>query len=583
MTGRPIKALPPNCTVGKPYNTSAALQTRDRHGSASSNSDPRANFSYPSAGMSTFLDLPSEVRLKIYMFSGVVRPCPIDLTPLMTIIPTPHQTGRAEDICYYRQAQRGMVTIDHDCVCPSLPTKLLLVSRCIYDEVRTIMFGGYNFGYRWYAGSDVDLGLPIFWSLSIFEMRAMTSLLVRLKYRGCGEEHDVVDEPPCSICDNPMAQDDPVLHQNSPVGQNMIRQWTELCRYLGSRFSPGVLRLTLVCDVIDLDTGKAIVEALSALPTLNACTIRLGRQPNDDLNALARTTSQSMTGSFPEQKGFPYERLPEELRNHILSFTHIGSRGSYHDRYKLLRIQRNKLGKGDLKYLHPQICCWDCADTRTDCCCCPTVNASYSASCECRLVPIRLCLVSRTMYMDALRILYSENCFDFLQDPEATVSFLGRLPPVALKFIRRIQFRFSEGQVMRWKRNRLIQQWQVLIAFIQQNLNVPNLLIVVNLEAIRDMCLWNEDEDAGNRSVYDLYFELAAALCSLTGLCDLHFVLGWFTDLEPVLERKVMGEAYDSTKGNKYSKVSSSSTRSRCLEFPSEAPCRACRIPRWHR
>ncbi|MCJ1249496.1 Endonuclease III-like protein 1 [Trapelia coarctata] len=332
---------------------------------------------------------------------------------------------------------------------------------------------------------------------------------------------------------------------------------------------------------MDLDTGKAVVEGLAALPTLKECTLRLGRQPNDDLRALAQRGSKSMTNSFSES-GFPYESLPEELRVRILSFTHLGSRGSYHDRYKLLRIERNRLVKGNLKYIHRPTCCSRCTETFADCCC-PTTHASYSKSCECRLIRPELFLVGKTVYKDALRVLYSENCFDILQDPQETVLFLSRLPPGALKFIRRIQFRFSERQVRGWKRNGLTQQWNSLVAFIQQNLNLSNLLIVVNLQAVADICLWNdEDEDAGNRFVYDVYFQLANGLCSLPGLCDLHFVLGWFADLEPVLEKKVMGEAYDSMKGNKTPKVPSSATCSDCLKFSSRARCRACRIPSWH-
>src|SRR5262249_40196883 len=155
-------------------------------------------------------------------------------------------------------------------------------------------------------------------------------------------------------------------------------------------------------------SGSQVMKAFAALPVLKECTIRLGRRRNNDLRSLARDTSLRMTRAFVPKPHFPYERLPQELRLRILDFTHLRAHGAYHDRYKPLRIEQSKLVKGNVIHVHRPICCSKCTETFADCCC-PTTRASYSASCECRLLPFDLFLVSKQMYQDALITFYSNN------------------------------------------------------------------------------------------------------------------------------------------------------------------------------
>lgn len=57
-------------------------------------------------------------------------------------------------------------------------------------------------------------------------------------------------------------------------------------------------------------------------------------------------------------------------------------------------------------------------------------------------------------------------------------------------------------------------------------------------------------------SMYHHYMDFFRAVkFEVSGLLDLHIYLGLFVDLEPVLERYIMGPDYDSTKGNKYPKL----------------------------
>ena len=150
------------------------------------------------------------------------------------------------------------------------------------------------------------------------------------------------------------------------------------------------------------------------------------------------------------------------------------------------------------------------------------------------------------------------------------MNFLMNLSPQSLRSIRRIKLRFGELHFLCWRLDGYDEQWKALITFIKGNLNLPTLLVAVVLE-VSSICSRTEDE-AENRYVYDVYCEMTAALVVLRGLlCDLHLLFGWFWDLEAFFERQVMGEGYDSTRGNKYSKRKA------------RARPRGGKAPPWHR
>jgi len=89
----------------------------------------------------SFLNLPYEIRLKIYKFSGLVRPCPIDLAwkPFGRTGPSQNRPSSYE--CYWRLRKRGITRFGkvnqegRECFCPSLPVQLLSVSRAVNEDV----------------------------------------------------------------------------------------------------------------------------------------------------------------------------------------------------------------------------------------------------------------------------------------------------------------------------------------------------------------------------------------------------------------------------------------------------------------
>lgn len=327
----------------------------------------------------------------------------------------------------------------------------------------------------------------------------------------------------------------------------MLLEWRAVCAYLAEAVTPNQLKLTVLCDTVDMAVAKEITEAIKLLPQLKECTIRLGRYREAALTSLAHQTMQAAMHVKEPASPFRFFDLPKELRLHILDFTHLGVQGSHSPRYQNIRIEDNKL-----HVMHPRFanCCYMCNDTR-DNCCCPTAYASASMSCVCRVVPFGLFLVSKLMYQDGQEVFFSANCFEFNQDYLRTLEFLNARLHV-LGLIRRIRFVFSDKQIKFWKKER--HKFQTLLQFVARHFNVANLCVVINTEANWDLCLWREEEE-DNRFVYDAYCEIAQDLAILHGLQDLHLEFSWYRGLEVVLERQVMGSAYDSLQGKKFAKA----------------------------
>src|SRR3569833_1284121 len=498
---------------------------------------------------SSFLDIPADARRRIYAEAGRVRPCWIELGPRRQDPIGASRTSRLTPrSCFYRLKLNGLTTIIRarpDRICPRLPIGLLLVCIAIHNEAHAVFYGQNKFLLRGHSASDLDSLACV----SSSALAAMNSLVLRLNCWPCPNGHDDTGfrstrvqgtTPTCVNCGTPFSRGDAAWTDANPTTRELIPEWESLCNRLSSSVSAGKLRLTLICDVQDLASGKRIVRPLLSLPTLAACTIRLGRRRDQyDLTALAQETSLRLTGPYaPPQPGFRFEALPYELRRRILEFTHLGPRTDY--ARPLLRIEHGKLVLNNPVPISHPICCFKCTETFADCCC-PTIHASYAPKCTCRVLPMELFLVSKRMYQDAGGVFYSSTTFDFAQDLQETLAFLERLPRRALRLIRCFRISFPRDHMLKWFRQGHADQFNKLVTFIRDNMDDTRLRLIVNTHTIDDDCQWEEDPD-DNRYVYDTYLDIANTLCLLRGLRDVQFDLGWASELGPWLAREVLGD-----------------------------------------
>ncbi len=487
----------------------------------------------------SFLDLPAGVRKRIYADAGLVRPCYIDLRPGKGARDPP----LASSICFYRQKRSGITHLgrtEPDCYCPRLPTELLLVSKAVHDEVLDLLYSQNKFLFRGHNCSDLT---PLR-RISARALAAMTSLLIRLNCWPCFNGHNDIWVRPsgdrvCVDCRTFISNGDPAWGSTDPVARGWLPQWENLFTHLSSSISPKRLRLTFICDVQDLESAELVVRPLTSLPTLAACTIRLGRRRDQyPLAALAREASLRLTRSYiPPPTAFRFQALPPELRFRILEFADLGRQVLYER--SLLHIEKGKLILGTPDSVFHPICCYKCVGTFADCCC-PTTRASYAPSCTCRVLPMELFLVSKQMYQDASSVFYPASCFDFLQNHRETVAFLSRLPRAGLGLIRRLRIAVTAAHFHEWELSGHASQFRTLVEFIRDNMDVTKLELTIDTHAIDDDCLWIDGEEE-NRFVYGVYLDIANTLCLLRGLWWVEFDIGWAPGLVPWLTQEVLG------------------------------------------
>ncbi|KAH8593920.1 hypothetical protein B0O99DRAFT_626434 [Bisporella sp. PMI_857] len=523
--------------------------------------------------MVSFLDLPLNVRHRIYAFSVLIRSCPIELS-------RPHGYNRparasaygftsTQRQCLYTWRKSGgdmSLEMDRpDCVCPKLPLQLLLVSRAVYQEVFSAFYSRNKFLIRLHNTGDFE-------SLHLSQkiLNTMTSLLIRLNSWPCprGHEEAYPDGSHCLTCKTPTADASLPLDITSQAGQALLYEWRKFAERLALSISATQLKLTIICDVTDKTSGMAILEPLLRLPTIKQCVIRLGQHFDYELYELARKASFRAQGSYSEIQGsFPFQRLPKELRLQILKYTHLGYHNSYSEDDRFLQIERNKLVQSSSLFLHQRkTCCRKCTETLIDCCCVP-IRAAYSMNCECRQIPFELSLVNKEMRADVIEVLLSQNCFDFLQDPEETISFLSNFPQKTWKYFRRIQFRFSEQEVENWDQLGYYEKLTSLVIFIKNNFNLERLSITIVVESYDLGCFVDEDEDT--RFIYNVYCDITQALSLLHELEDIHFKLGWFIDLEPLMKQAILTQQHPRCSSNRQQAVSLGVRRGPAFALPS--------------
>lgn len=519
----------------------------------------------------SFLGLPASIRREIYILAGLSKLCPLAIVeadsgperykepPLPGSIPrNPYVPGSRYE-CRYKRLLIGRLDAIYrsgpDCLCPDMPKQLLLVNKAIYNETHAILYGENGFVVRAHKAKDLD----VLRSLSGRSINMMTSLMVRLNSWPCPRGHDQTNFKvgKCILCKTPtLSISDPPLRTGNSSSEDMAQAWEEVCRILASNVAAGQLGLTLICDVDNIDIAKRILQPLEKIPQLKSCAIRLGRNRNDELRSLASTASLKLTAAnqLAEQPSFrkSFSDLPAEIRLRILEFTHLGKQGDFstkdHKLHNGIVIEKKTMvvRPDPRQLILTKMCCNACTFTKLDCCC-PLRYAAYSPTCQCRVLPLELLLVSRQMDMDASEILYSTNTFVFRQSFDDTLSFLQSLRPSTLKLFRRITFQLEATQTGNWS----VQQeaWSSLIRFIGSSFSVSKLVVTINPFEDDETAMWADEDPRVADAMHDTYVGVARVVKDLlSGLRGYHMNLVVHSELASSLEEEVMGPEWGVTK-----------------------------------
>jgi hypothetical protein len=471
----------------------------------------------PSSKLS-LLDLPYDIRHRIYVLAGLVRFCPIDLNLEYTnpaLAQQEHEywqnsweyRHRTQDFnyfalfrCVYRQRRflddpwnPVMDETEVYCVCDldPLPYNLLYVSRAIHDEVSFILYSENQFKICRSAPS----GLSPLLNLGVRALASLTSLSVRLNaclyipryhcpeinrhgWWGNCDYHKACK----SVPDKPFGQ---VASRHDKL---FMSEWTEVC-YRIAAHGTSRLRLSLMCDIGNLETARKITQPLE-MAILGKCSIRLGQDPTPETIHLAQASALHAM-KVPDTEPFRFTDLPGEIQDQILGYTDLVAPD------ELEWSPRIGLYTSRLYTRH---CCRTCTDT-LEACYCPTQHAAFSPSCTCWSFPLPIFRASRKVNSAATRIFYSQNHFIVNQfepkghdrsefRPVLEISqFLRGLPARALPHLRSISWLLPKVDPHRLQY--LVpgasdaSDWRQTILFMTRNLELWKLNLTLDMSAGR--------------------------------------------------------------------------------------------------
>ena len=292
------------------------------------------NFDMPTS----FLNLPSTCKDKIYALSGLVRSCPIDLK-------NEHLRAKNGDAAYdacsrYKYGPCTYLMHQHYphwrgerersiCHGPLLQLSLFRVCKEISLEASSLFYSSNKFYLRVEEASDLFHLLH----LSPHTISLLRSLSVDFVPNDTGEK-------------------------DSDQVKELLRQWPFFSHNVAKHVAPTLLSFALTFESADLETARRLLATIECLPQLKSCALSLGPSGDPQLRSDIRATGARLTGKrIAEPAPFPFEQLSKELRLMILEKTGLIQWENNPSAYGSIYI------RGGKKWIYPhKKCCSRCKD-----------------------------------------------------------------------------------------------------------------------------------------------------------------------------------------------------------------------------
>ena len=520
--------------------------------------------------------LPIHVRKQIYLYCGLIRPCPIDLN-----IESVRKRWAADDRatrdlstyyrkhhCQYDLMRRttyydGTIAFDTDlppgleCFCPSLPHQLLRVCRAMHVEIETVLYGMNQFKASRHLPGD---NLKVLGTLSPRVWSLLSSLHISLS-----------EIPPYTMSLRTYQYD--TINVQGLVGHLSLQKWVAVCKDILSQASPYHLKLSLSCNATDIETAQKLVAPLDGLPPLNELAVCLAVDPKqrgilevakDTIwRSRQKATQKEPNSTTSSSSSISWTSLPREIRLDILSRTDLVD-------YFFLSIPRYSYCGTARRHgfeivagkLQPRgtRCCYDCTPTLSTCTC-THMHAALSTSCTCTTLPTALFYVSKNMNADATVTFFSRNRFILSGDFRENTSLIRALSArndAVLKSIRMLDLEISWEQLysMLDPNSSMANDWAELVACMASSLHLPKLWLSIDAGQCRDELdvfdLHGHHDYSWMHKVYSALFDpLCVHLRGHRPPEKFHVFLCWWTEEEGRVEKAVMGEEYESVAEGK--------------------------------
>lgn len=419
----------------------------------------------------SFLSLPSSIRRRIYCEAGVVSDADIDLNR------RPH-------------ADNSWPFSDN----LQLSYNILLTCRTVYTEVSSIIYSSNRFFIRYRDSGNLQ---PLR-NLRAPSLSFLTELEVHLNVTSCDVNQPCCKAQPANL--RVCRQYDKPLTTSLPQHRAILLEWQSVASYITAHISPSRLRLHLVCDVEDPEAAKRAVEPLFDSPSLADSSIRLGQQPDLNLQDLARQTVIRAVGKplYQPRRPFRFSDLPQELRYQILEYTDLVTPLSevewnleegFYVRYSTWRCDGIDCPPG-LHHACQFRNCWERSNVR---CFCRRYHSAYTSRCNCWSPPLSLFLVCRTLREESQTIFFKKNRFVItpargykrVADSTSTrleisIFLTEVVPPNAVGFLTYLEVVFPpfDTDYLRLRES-ACQDWLQTIDYVREKLYLPTLTLRV--------------------------------------------------------------------------------------------------------
>ncbi|KAF8886878.1 hypothetical protein CPB84DRAFT_1949271, partial [Gymnopilus junonius] len=463
-------------------------------------------------------------------------------------------------------------TAENECICPPLAIQLLTVCRSVSQEVLEILYSKNKF--KLYL--DPISTFP----LEPKSVARMTSLCIRLNFCSCVPHHfcehpwsDLLSER-CTVCHLMCrrGKDAPFSAETSD-GIDLMNRWIDICGILQASLRPERW-LSVICDCADMAAAQMVVQPMRILPKVAEFSIRLGQSPFIEWRNIAEDTVLLLTDCRgTRSEPFRFLDLPKELQRDILCRTDLVSQyildvngylNEYHSRRGIEPFEQ-----GDTT------CCLQCSDA-ADACCCPSNHAAFSSvQCTCWVYPAALFQVSKDIWQEAMVIFFSKNKFIIWEEPwpldkrpgmRQALSFFKKLPPLALENLRWIRFNLigdypldvPEGSIP-------LAGWKEMAKFVADKMDTRKLTVELDLRYDHeDPDVYDIETEVQREKNWKSYQNMAEVFYFKDGLKDFFVHLASPYEIrgvidarvrkerERILEKRIMGEGYDSHTRGKF-------------------------------
>jgi hypothetical protein len=529
-----------------------------------------------------FLELPFKIRLQIYHEAGLVSGRMIHLnhwSPSKRSYDNPRMWESGYEPRHWDpwgDARRART---------SLPVNLFAVCRCVYDELRGVLYGE----NRFVISRKLLRGLRALEHLSDATLREIRFLTIRVNVSSCenfccGGRDACGNAHSCRSPITAVAHDAPLGH-SSDADQLVISQWRQICTQLARSLQPSKLALYIICDCADAATAQMVIKPLLLLPTLQDCGIRLAMHSDEKISALAKDVVLCLTSS--PRPGIPppfrFLDLPKEIQRHILEFTTLinytvkcwPNRLDYGVRCRKrgsIAEDNDPMSVDPRPLLH---------------CFCGYAHSAFNFRCKCRdeIFPYSMFFVSREFRDAAMQIFYGQNEFivsmegfipeiplssppyPHLDRGNAEVSIvpgLAYFPHSSIKYLTKLVLDFAWHELEYLQPNGTgWKHWLETINLLDRDANLGALNVELHFNESFYPDLWTEKptfDPEYEGYMLQAYKNFIRPMNALRGLKKLFIYLHWNTSFElpdrrpeheGMLEKMMMGETYDAWKHGK--------------------------------